>query len=215
VIGTSNRLPSDLYQQGIQQEQFQSFLGHLQARCPVYELRSQEDWRRRQRKTTLDSLSSQDSDLPPWALLFEKEASWFTNKSDFETLVANTTEEAGSPKQLIVYGRPLPLAWQVEGQAARFKFADLCEQVGVFSPLYIGATELICTLHAGTRTCRLLDHNIALSDHHHQRYTSAKASSEERSSAIHNVPRRSIRIAYSPNMPCCIYARRDFLSRCC
>lgn len=167
MIGTSNRLPSDLYQQGIQQEHFQSFLGHLQARCPVYELRSQEDWRRRQRKTTLESLSTQDINLPPWTHSFEKEASWFTNKDDFETLVANTTREAGSPKQLTVYGRPLPVTWQVEGQAARFKFSDLCEQVGFANLQASRVFELNRNLHIGTRTSRLLDYHIALPDYHH------------------------------------------------
>lgn len=129
VIGTSNRLPSDLYQQGIQQEQFQSFLGHLQARCPVYELRSQEDWRRRQRKTTLEGFTSQDVDVPKWTMSFENDASWFIDKTEFEKLVASTVEGSCSPKSLMVYGRPLHVPWQVEGQVARFKFTDLCEQV--------------------------------------------------------------------------------------
>lgn len=129
MIGTSNRLPSDLYQQGIQQEQFQSFLGHLQARCPVYELRSKEDWRRRQRKIALDGSDAQDLAVPAWARAFEHDASWFTERAEFEKLVDKRFEGTGTPKQLTVYGRPLNVPWQIEGQVARFRFADLCEQV--------------------------------------------------------------------------------------
>lgn len=56
--------------------------------------------------------------------------SWFTDKGGFEDLVKTVTPETeGSPKQLTVYGRPLHVPSQVEGQVARFRFADLCEQV--------------------------------------------------------------------------------------
>lgn len=136
VIGTSNRLPSDLYQQGVQREQFQAFLGHLQTRCPVYELRSREDWRRRQRATSFTSLTDtteEGTKSSRWAAAFEGDMSWFTDRTVFEDVSKTVTSSKGSPKELTVYGRPLHVPWQVEGQAARFRFSDLCEKVGDFA----------------------------------------------------------------------------------
>lgn len=100
----------------------------------MYELRSKEDWRRRQRKIAIDGTDIQLLGLPSWTRSFNHDASWFTEKNEFEKLVASTVGEGGTPKQLTVYGRPLHVPLQIEGQVARFRFADLCEQVKKFRP---------------------------------------------------------------------------------
>ncbi|EJU03352.1 hypothetical protein DACRYDRAFT_88299 [Dacryopinax primogenitus] len=46
VIGTSNKLPSDLYSNGVQRERLEPFVHALQARCPVPVMREERDWRR-------------------------------------------------------------------------------------------------------------------------------------------------------------------------
>lgn len=50
VIFTSNRAPRDLYQGGLQRDQFLKFVDLLEARMPIVELRSPHDYRLRQLK---------------------------------------------------------------------------------------------------------------------------------------------------------------------
>ena len=134
VIGTSNRLPSDLYQQGIQKEQFRIFLDHLQTRCPVYELRSENDWRRRERSTGTDFFSLNEEDYPAWTRTFEQERTWFTDQAAFDTTLKGIVgEQKGEAKTLTVYGRKVAVPWQVDGEVAKFAFSELCERVRVAS----------------------------------------------------------------------------------
>lgn len=77
----------------------------------------------------MDTSGHQDPNLPAWTRAFEHDASWYTDKTQFEDLVANAAGEAGTARQLTVYGRPVHVPWQIDGQVARFRFADLCEQV--------------------------------------------------------------------------------------
>jgi len=130
VVATSNRLPSDLYQQGIQQEQFQSFLGHLSARCPPYEIRSTHDWRRQARISESAILDgSQDDGMPSWIGRLTAESTWFTERAAFDQCLKEAVGDAvGRPKSLTVYGREVEVPEQVEGQYAKFAFKDLCEK---------------------------------------------------------------------------------------
>lgn len=45
VIGTSNKIPDDLYMNGVQRERLEPFVEALKVRCPVYVMRSEHDWR--------------------------------------------------------------------------------------------------------------------------------------------------------------------------
>ncbi|KAL9939690.1 hypothetical protein V8E36_001507 [Tilletia maclaganii] len=47
VVGTSNRLPEELYTRGVQREAMLGFLEALSERCPVHEMRDNRDFRRR------------------------------------------------------------------------------------------------------------------------------------------------------------------------
>lgn len=132
VIGTSNRMPGELYSQGLQADQFRAFLQHLQERSPVYELRSDNDWRRRDRSSNLDLFlgESSGSAMPAWSQRFDGANTWYTDLHQLEPLYMDALDgQKTSPKDLIVYGRVLAVPQQIEGTIARFSFAELCEKV--------------------------------------------------------------------------------------
>lgn len=45
VVGTSNKVPDDLYKNGVQRERLEPFVTALKARSPVLEMRGTRDWR--------------------------------------------------------------------------------------------------------------------------------------------------------------------------
>lgn len=45
IVGTSNKLPEDLYKNGVQRDRLEPFVEALQVRCPVVHMRSEHDWR--------------------------------------------------------------------------------------------------------------------------------------------------------------------------
>ena len=61
VIATSNRLPQDLYNSGVQRNSVNTFLDALEARCPPVELRSATDYRREQRGIDLDNSTDREA----------------------------------------------------------------------------------------------------------------------------------------------------------
>lgn len=45
VVGSSNKVPEDLYRNGVQRDRLEPFVEALKARCPVVLMRSERDWR--------------------------------------------------------------------------------------------------------------------------------------------------------------------------
>lgn len=45
IVGTSNKVPDDLYKNGVQRDRLEPFVEALKARCPVVELQTKRDWR--------------------------------------------------------------------------------------------------------------------------------------------------------------------------
>ena len=45
VVGSSNKVPDDLYKNGVQRERLEPFVEALKVRCPVVLMRSNKDWR--------------------------------------------------------------------------------------------------------------------------------------------------------------------------
>ena len=45
IVGSSNKVPDDLYKNGVQRERLEPFVEALKARCPVVHMRSERDWR--------------------------------------------------------------------------------------------------------------------------------------------------------------------------
>lgn len=45
IVGNSNKVPDDLYKNGVQRERLEPFVEALKARCPVVVMRAERDWR--------------------------------------------------------------------------------------------------------------------------------------------------------------------------
>jgi protein AFG1 len=45
IVGTSNKIPDDIYKHGVQRERLEPFVEALKVRCPVLTMRSERDWR--------------------------------------------------------------------------------------------------------------------------------------------------------------------------
>jgi protein AFG1 len=45
IVGTSNKVPEDLYKNGVQKERLGPFVDALKARCPIVSMQSKQDWR--------------------------------------------------------------------------------------------------------------------------------------------------------------------------
>ncbi|KAM0745812.1 hypothetical protein T439DRAFT_369898 [Meredithblackwellia eburnea MCA 4105] len=134
VIGTSNRVPEDLYNSGVQRDAVSAFLVALAARSPVIEIASPLDYRREQRGLTLEP----ETDLPPggfgseeaWHRWGSRAKGWFVKGQEkefeeaMEWIVGDTV---GERRTLKVYGRKLDVPWAHEG-VAKFSFHDLCEK---------------------------------------------------------------------------------------
>lgn len=45
LVGTSNKVPDDLYKNGVQRERLEPFVEALKARCPVIIMQAERDWR--------------------------------------------------------------------------------------------------------------------------------------------------------------------------
>jgi protein AFG1 len=45
IVGTSNKVPDELYRNGVQKERLEPFVEALKARCPVTILDAEKDWR--------------------------------------------------------------------------------------------------------------------------------------------------------------------------
>ena len=112
VVSTSNRPPDDLYKDGLNRHAFLPFIKHFKAQMDVVGLDSDLDYR-------LGKLSHEQLYLSP--LSKEGDAAMQRMWQDL------TETEKGQPQVLEVQGRQLPVPGAARS-AARFSFADLCEQ---------------------------------------------------------------------------------------
>ncbi|PBK70636.1 hypothetical protein ARMSODRAFT_1017446 [Armillaria solidipes] len=112
VVGTSNRVPEDLYVNGVQRERLGAFGGALRARCEVVNVGDDEskDWR------TMRVGAGRKM--------------WFVNaeKDEFESLV-DTQVDSSSSLSLTVFGRqPHVPRISSQGDTCMFSFQQLCEE---------------------------------------------------------------------------------------
>lgn len=125
VVATSNRIPSDLYKDGINRVLFLPFIELLKQKCDVHELSSTRDYR-------LDRLT----EAPVWYIPLSAE-------SDAALDRAWTRVTLGAEPQhctLTVKGRKLEVSREAAG-VARFSFAELCARpLGANDYLTIAAT---------------------------------------------------------------------------
>lgn len=107
---TSNRVPSDLYKDGINRPLFTPFIDQITARCEVVEVSGERDWRR-------DRLAG----APVWFCPDDPGA-----RAGFEILWSDLKgDEPEAPTHLAVLGRDVVLGRTVGG-LARATFEDLC-----------------------------------------------------------------------------------------
>ncbi|KAI0373958.1 hypothetical protein BV20DRAFT_936658 [Pilatotrama ljubarskyi] len=114
IVGSSNKVPDDLYKNGVQRERLEPFVEALKARCPVVVMRSERDWR-----------AIRGS---------EGHRSWYTKEqhSDFDARVRELTEAAGAfaepcSTDLTVFGRTVHVPWSADG-VCKFTFSELCDE---------------------------------------------------------------------------------------
>ncbi|KAI0775799.1 AFG1-like ATPase-domain-containing protein [Trametes elegans] len=111
IVGTSNKVPDDLYKNGVQRERLEPFVEALKARSPVVLMRAERDWR-----------AIKGADGP---------RSWYTvgQREDFEVkLQALLTHENNDvrPTEIAVFGRKIHVPWS-SGGICKFTFSELCD----------------------------------------------------------------------------------------
>ncbi|KAE8249071.1 hypothetical protein A4X13_0g5351 [Tilletia indica] len=123
VVGTSNRLPEELYTRGVQREAMLGFLEALRERCPVHEMRDDRDYRRRPADFSLLGGGSAGLGRSTYFLSHEQDL--------FDTYCADLIgDRKGSPAEVQVYSRKVPVPFslpptETHPSLARFSFSDL------------------------------------------------------------------------------------------
>ncbi|KAL0572696.1 hypothetical protein V5O48_009270 [Marasmius crinis-equi] len=118
VVGTSNKVPEDLYKNGVQKERLEPFVEALKARCPVLDLEAKDDVDWRAVRAARD--------------VGENRNAWYNQGEEalFEDAVLEAVDSSlPEPQQtrLPVFGRSLLVPW-ARGNACRFSFAELCAE---------------------------------------------------------------------------------------
>ncbi|KAH6913882.1 AFG1-like ATPase-domain-containing protein [Coprinopsis sp. MPI-PUGE-AT-0042] len=116
IVGTSNKVPDDLYKNGVQRERLEPFVEALKARCPLYELDVKRDWREEMGKLEF-GLGCK---------------TWFTQEqrdafTQYLQVLTKTQPGGEGYRELRVFGRILRVPW-AHGTIAKFKFSELCEE---------------------------------------------------------------------------------------
>ncbi|KAF7315792.1 Mitochondrial ATPase [Mycena indigotica] len=112
IVGTSNKVPDDIYKHGVQRERLEPFVEALKVRCPVLTMRSEQDWRRRTYHPA--------QKLGYWLLEGQE--------SELDRLLQGETYNSGEyGKTLNVFGRTLEIPWSSGGKA-KFTFNQLCKE---------------------------------------------------------------------------------------
>ncbi|KAJ7141406.1 AFG1-like ATPase-domain-containing protein [Mycena epipterygia] len=114
IVGTSNKIPDDIYKHGVQRERLEPFVEALKIRCPVLTMRSERDWRQR-------DYNGVDEVGRTW-LLFGQEDQFLQLLKSFSH---DPSEE--SDRSLSVFGRNLRVPWS-SGGVTQFTFHELCDE---------------------------------------------------------------------------------------
>ncbi|POW02779.1 hypothetical protein PSTT_11528 [Puccinia striiformis] len=117
VIGTSNRLPEHMYDQGVQKSTVAPFLDRLKIKSPVVSLDSDVDWRL---KLSLESLEGEAS---------PKLSHWYQNvDSGIWTELVKSHLPSPLKTEVVVYGRKVIInRSDSASKSAVFTYQELCE----------------------------------------------------------------------------------------
>ncbi|KAI0690281.1 AFG1-like ATPase-domain-containing protein [Cerioporus squamosus] len=110
IVGSSNKVPDDLYKNGVQRERLEPFVEALKARCPVILMHSERDWRAVRGSGGKRSWYS------------------FARRQEFEATLAEIKRGAqSSSDDIVVFGRAIRVPWSANG-TCEFTFAQLCDE---------------------------------------------------------------------------------------
>ncbi|KAI0084879.1 AFG1-like ATPase-domain-containing protein [Irpex rosettiformis] len=113
IVGTSNKVPDDLYKNGVQRDRLEPFVEALKVRCPVVSLSTEVDWREFRASQSTDSRKT-------WYIVGDEEAF-------IRSINDAVGSDAPSPQTLLVFGRRLYVPWSTQ-DACKFSFQELCEE---------------------------------------------------------------------------------------
>lgn len=124
VVGTSNKVPDDLYKNGVQRERLEPFVEALKMRCPVVSLSTSQDWRRvRGAKLTGRTWFTWGQEAA-----FKESLQSFTRESRGDVAAEpSDVMDAPARKTLDVFGRRVPVPWSLNG-VCKFSFVQLCDE---------------------------------------------------------------------------------------
>lgn len=147
VVGTSNRIPKDLYASNVQRGQLTQFLEILQERCPNHEMRRSRDFRREpfyrqewlernQQSQAEDQASASTCTCSPSQPSVPAQQTSYLLRNEsykFDSLVSEAVANRPfQPTTLNVYGRKLHVprsisATETHPSVCRFTFSELCD----------------------------------------------------------------------------------------
>lgn len=130
IIGTSNKVPDDLYMNGVQRERLEPFVEALKVRCPVYVMRSEHDWREIKAGDGLGNtwyLTAQESEFKA-KLAETMTEGMYHSPALISTRISADLEEDPAPRTLNVFGRTLHVP-RASGGVCMFTFSQLCDEV--------------------------------------------------------------------------------------
>ncbi|CCL98667.1 uncharacterized protein FIBRA_00669 [Fibroporia radiculosa] len=111
IVGTSNKIPDDLYKNGVQTDRLEPFVEALKERCTVISIPSEHDWR---------AVHADAGTKKSWYV--------YGKEDEFEEEVRKCAGEA-TPRsmELSVFGRKLFVPWS-SGGVCKFAFVELCDE---------------------------------------------------------------------------------------
>ncbi|KAJ7077260.1 AFG1-like ATPase-domain-containing protein [Mycena belliarum] len=121
IVGTSNKIPDDIYKHGVQRERLEPFVEALKVRCPSLVMRSERDWRQR-------GYAGIDEVGRTWLLYGQEEEFRRLLRTFSRDQLGQTdlsTEERD--RDLTVFGRRLRVPWS-SGGVGQFAFGELCDE---------------------------------------------------------------------------------------
>ncbi|SPO24735.1 related to ATPase family protein [Ustilago trichophora] len=145
VIGTSNRIPKDLYASNVQRGQLTQFLEILQERCPNHEMRRSRDFRREpfyrqewleRNQSTEGKQEDGNTDAQTGQVSREQGQTSYFLRSEADKFTHLVDDAVGGrsavPTTLNVYGRKLHVprsvaATETHPSVCRFTFSELCD----------------------------------------------------------------------------------------
>lgn len=144
IVGTSNKVPDDLYRNGVQRERLEPFVEAMKVRCPVISMRTDRDWRQVRaaagtERTWYRMGQGTDFERKLVQLCDDEHAAgsgevWILFailRGPLYSPVCFTPALEPSARTLRVFGRAVHVPWTVGG-ICRFTFDELCEEVRDF-----------------------------------------------------------------------------------